>query len=395
MSGNQSRAQEASHRLDRFEAFLKADPENSRLLADAFHAALQCGEWERARGHLNHAQALQPGDAAWVLREGDFWLAQRRFDEARKVLGQLAQLAEPGTPFGAVVAHNLAFIDFELGAYADCIQKLEPWVSEVAPQGDASMSDVQQLWLRALHRAGELERACEWAAKHEQSGTLHPAAAGVAALAAIDHEDVAAAQRWTLMAFNGPQAPTMEALASRATLALAGRDAKGAQQWADEALKLNPRDGRAWSARAFASLLTGDLATAAHDFKQAVAFMPEHVGTWHGQGWTHVLLNDILQARASFEAALARDRNFAESHGGLAVVLALQKQAHSAQEHIELALRLDKNSLSARYAQILLSGEARDAQIVQRLARHLLGARKAPLGESMADWLPQPAGPKK
>ncbi|HSW18711.1 MAG TPA: tetratricopeptide repeat protein, partial [Ramlibacter sp.] len=115
---------------------------------------------------------------------------------------------------------------------------------------------------------------------------------------------------------------------------------------------------------------------------------PSHIGTWHGLGWTQLLLQDLDGARASFETALELDRNFAENHGGLAVILALQKQAQAAREHIELAQRLDRANLSSRYAQALLSGEAQDTQAIQRLAQRLLGGRKAPLGGQMSDWLP-------
>jgi len=386
--------QEALRRLDRLEGFLRQDPDNARLLVDAFEAALFCREWQRADAHLRHAQAKQPGDAGWALREGDFWLAQQRYDEARSVLEHLASQAQPGTPLASVVAHNLAFIDFQLGAYPACIARLEPWVTAPPQPGDASTSALQQLWLRALHRAGELTRAMVWAAQAEQAGGLDPMAAGIAALIAIDEEDFAAAQRWCRAAQAGQQAPTLELRVAQATLALAGGDAQAAQQWADQALQLHPRDGRAWSARAFGSLLAGDLASAARDFEQALAYMSDHIGTWHGQGWTHVLRRDLPAAQASFESALALDRNFAESHGGLAVALALQKQASAATQHIELAERLDRGNLSSGYARAILSGKAQDAQAVQQLARRLLGGRKAPLGGQMADWLPpdKPSG---
>jgi hypothetical protein len=82
----------------------------------------------------------------------------------------------------------------------------------------------------------------------------------------------------------------------------------------------------------------------------------------------------------SFENALALDRNFAESHGGLAVVFALQSQAHKAQEYAEVALKLDRNNISGRYAQALLSGEIKDTETLQRLARRLLSSRTTSVG---------------
>jgi tetratricopeptide (TPR) repeat protein len=390
MNAHSNRAdfEAARRKLDRLESFLGHDPDNSMLQADAFRVALECGEWERADAVLRRAQAAQPGDPAWALREADFLLAQQRYPEAKALLERLASLAEPGSAFGKVVIQNLAFIDFRQADYAACVARLEPFTS--APS-DAVVGGIngslQQLWLRALHRHGEIARACEWTAAAEQAGLLDPAAAGVASLAAIDAEDFASAERWAKLALVSPPPPSIEVLITRASLALAARDPGGAREFADRALALNREDGRAWSARAFANMLQGDLDAAQQDFGQALTFMPGHIGTWHGQGWAQVLRRDLAAARRSFQTALELDRNFAESHGALAVVFALQQQGQAAREHVELAKRLDVEGLAARYAEAILSGEAQDGQAVQRLARRLLGGRKAPLGGAMRDWL--------
>jgi Tfp pilus assembly protein PilF len=243
----------------------------------------------------------------------------------------------------------------------------------------------QVLWLRALHRQGDLDSAHKWALAAEGLAALGPSAAGVASLVAFDLSDYASAMRWSNVAL--AQGPQMEALVTRASLALGERDPGKALALAGSALELNPKDGRAWSVKAFALLLAMDLPAAKQSFDQAVAAMPGHIGTWHGLAWTQLLSRDIDGAQTSFETALALDRTFGESHGGLAVVLVIKQQAQAAKGHIDRALRLDKTSLSARYAQALLGGEVRDAQAMQRLAQRLLGGRPAPLGGMMADWL--------
>ena len=85
--------------------------------------------------------------------------------------------------------------------------------------------------------------------------------------------------------------------------------------------------------------------------------MPNHIGTWLAYGWCQLTTNDPRAARVSFEEAMLLDRNVAETDGGLAVALARIGQVASAQEEIEIALRLDPKNLSVRYAQSLLSGE--------------------------------------
>lgn len=386
----------ARQRLARLEGFLRDDPSNNALLIDAFETALSCGDWERAGLHLRHGLTLETEPLAWRLREGDFWLAQQRYDEAQRVLDALNETPEPPAGFTEVLLHNLAFIDLRRGRYPDCIARLAPALEAPAAGADAiAARALQQLWLRALHHDDQLSRAMAWTLQAEAEQRLDAQAAGVASLVAIDAADFAAAQRWSTIGLRaaGPGDAPVEALVAQASLALAARDAARALQFSDAALQRQPDDGRAWSARGFAALLAGDLPAAHTAFERALSTMAKHIGTWHGLGWTQILQGQLPSARGSFEAALALDRNFAESHGGLAVVLAMQQARQDAQAQAELALRLDADNLSGRYAQALLSGEVKDAGDLQRLARRLLGGRKAPLGGEAVDWLQQGGAP--
>ena len=366
MAGGDPGTETALRRLELLEGFLRSDASNLVLRSDAFGLALRSGQWDRAAAHLAAARHAAPGDAAWALRQGDLLLAQRRYDEARVHLEQLALLAEPGAQFASVVAYNLAFIDFRQGRFDDAVRRLEPRM-----QG-AGDGHEQQLWLRALHQAGAVARACDWAQAHERTGQLTPEAAGIAALAAVDRGDFAVAQRWAHLA---ESAPTAESHVASATLALTQREPAAALHYADLALQLRPDDGRALSVRGFAGMLAGSFAEALADFQRALAAMPAHIGTWQGLGWTQLLQRDFPGAQASFERALALDRNFAESHGALACALAMQGRADAAKDHIALAQRLDKACAASRYAQSILTGEAQDAQAVQRLAQQLLSRR--------------------
>ncbi len=388
-------------RLDRLEGFLREDPANNALLIDAFETALSCGEWDRAQFHLQHGQTLRDDPLAWRLREGDFWLAQQRYDEAQEVLEALAQTPSPPSGFSEVLLHNLAFIELRRGRYAACISRLAPELESQAgaergsgegTQPHAATRALQQLWLRALHHDGQIDRAMTWARQAEQQHSLDVQAAGIASLIAVDASDFASAQRWSTASLNegAPAQHPVESLVTQASIALAARDADRAAQFVDAALQRQPGDGRAWSTRGFAALLANDLAAAHGAFLKAVSAMPRHIGTWHGMGWTQILRGDLDAARGSFDTALALDRNFAESHGGLAVVLAMQSQRHAAEEHAALALRLDKANVSGRYAQALLSGEVKDAKDVQRFARRLFGGRAGPLGGDMGDMFGSP-----
>jgi tetratricopeptide (TPR) repeat protein len=389
----------ARQRLDRLDGYLRSDPRNNTMLIDAFETALSCQEWERAEFHLRHAQSLQTDGLAWQLREGDFWLAQERYDDAQSVLEALRNTATPPPGFADVVLHNLAFIDMRRGRPDLCIERLAPTLETSAQEGSSASGQaaiaersLQQVWLRALHHDNQLDRAMTWSLANEQHSRLDPQVAGVAGLIAIDAADFAAAQRWSAMSLANGNASDhpVETFVTQASLALAERNAERARQFVEAALQRNPGDGRAWSTWGFAALLGGDFDAAVGAFQRSLAVMGQHVGTWHGLGWAQALQNRLPAARATFEAALNLDRNFAESHGGLAVVLAMQSDREKAQEHSEVALRLDPANVSGRYAQALLSGEVKDAKDLQRLARRLLGGRSLPLGGDMGEIFAQP-----
>jgi tetratricopeptide (TPR) repeat protein len=374
-------------RLERLEAYLREDPSNPSLLAEAFGAALQCAQWERAAFHLRHAQALQPGSLAWSLREGDLLLAQGRYEQAAELLGSLQSLDGAPREFTDAVLHNLAWIAFQDGRYQDCADTLAPRLQDLDHPASAALA---RLWLRALHHAGQVDQAVAWACAADARQQLPAAAAGVASLAALDADQLERAGQWAARALEQatPDDRPIEALVTQSSLALARQDAAQARMQARAALQISPRDGRAWSAHAMADLLAGDLPTALAHFDNALATMPGHIGTWHGKAWAQLLSSDLPGAQRSFTSALDLDRNFAESHGGLAVALALLGRTEEALQHIERALRLDAFNLSGRYAQAILGGEIRDLESFQALAKRLLrgqdGLLKAVLGASRA-----------
>jgi tetratricopeptide (TPR) repeat protein len=372
-------------RLDRLEAYLRDDPQNLVLLADAFETALRAGAIERAEFHLRHGQALKQEAEAWAAREAHWLLAQHRFPEARAVLTRLQAAAGQPLERQALVAHDLAYIDLREGRHAEGAASLQPWLERVDLSG-APRAAIQALWLRLMHRSGQLDEALQWARPRIEQGALSPEALGVASLMALDGEDVIASHQWAEAALR-QHGVCAEALVARASTALAQRDGRTARELLGHALARNPGDGRTLSALGFCELLERRWDAARATFEQALAAMPEHIGTWHGLGWTALSAGDTAGARRAFEEALARDRNFAESHGALAVVQALAGETEAAEGSIERALRLNPESLAPRYAQAVLSGEANDLAALRRRARRALGSRPAPLGGRLVDVL--------
>ena len=135
------------------------------------------------------------------------------------------------------------------------------------------------------------------------------------------------------------------------------------------------------------SLLANDLAGAQSQLEQAVACLPTHIGTWHLLGWCKLFAGDLAGARQVFEHALSLDRNFGESHGALAVALARQGDRAGAALGIERALGLERQGLSARYAQMILSGQADDPLVFRTLALKLLSTQAGLFGGDLAQMV--------
>jgi len=119
-------------------------------------------------------------------------------------------------------------------------------------------------------------------------------------------------------------------------------------------------------------MLRNDLPRAHEVLDHAVRAMPDHIGTWHALAWTQLLQGDSDAAEASYRNAYALDRNFGDTHGGLALIDALRGDFDSAEQGIKRALRLDPNAITARYAQTLVMEGRGDTASSETLMGELL-----------------------
>jgi tetratricopeptide (TPR) repeat protein len=375
------------NRLQRLEAYLQQDPGNDALLAEIFDVALASGNHERAEIALRSVlggleSAVLDASGQWQARQLRLLLATHRWKDADALLDALT-IRHGSLP---AFIHDRAWIAFNRSDYGGCIELLKQLDLE-APAATVRDAPVQTLYVRALHRSGRLEEAVEWAARLGAVSALSAEAAAAASLAAIDAAAFDAARRLSelALAHNGD---LVEGLVSAATLSLASRLPEKAIPMLERATTLAGQDGRTWSALGFARLQSEDLPGALDAFDRATRYMPGHVGTWIGRGWARLLCGQAAVAQGDFEAAIELDRNFAESHGSLAIAMIALEQRDAAADHIERAIRLDRACLSARYARHLLSGGASDPSTIRRFARGLLIEVRTPLGDAnAADWI--------
>ena len=230
-------------RLERREGYLRQDPHNAELLADAFDTALQEAEWERAEFHLRHGLAVAHDRPSWLLREAHWFLGQHRWTEASRRLLELQRKTPLMGMRTDTVTSDLAYLDLHQGEFAAGISRLEP-VMDGKLANDIVDPLIEILGPRLLHWDLQPERAMKWLEHMEQAGGLRPKTAGVTSLIALDEGNYAAALRWANSALGTPS-PPIEAHVAHASLALGERDAPLARKLLRAALARNRDDGMA------------------------------------------------------------------------------------------------------------------------------------------------------
>ncbi len=362
-------------RFARLRDFLRRDPANRPLRQEIFDLALQLGEFDVAQPLLEQVLMLDAEAADWRHNLAVMHLARADYRGAERALHWLIDHGHSAP----AVFYNLAWALFCQSRPAEALAIAQPLLE------GAQCAPALTLSLRCLHHLGRLHEGLTlFEAELAGGHAVEADALGVAALLAFDLEHFDLAAAWSQRALQG--APrNAEALITAGSLALAAQDLERATALLRRALKVRAGDGRSWSGLAMCALLSGQFDAARDAFERSLVAMPRHIGSWLGLGWCQILRHDIAAARAAFAHALELDHNFGESHGGLAVVLALQGHAALAADAVRRALGLDPRSLSARYAQSVLAGETEDRVELERLAAVWLKDRQGPDGTALIE----------
>lgn len=370
---------EAMQQLERSEGYLAADPDNIELLARVIDLSLAAGQPERAGRHALAAVRRYPDDDFLRARLGTAHIAQRQWSEAAAVFAALlARHADIN------LAYNLAYAQVWLGRHADAYAAMAPYI-ETATLTPPMVT----LLVRVMHHLGEGERAIALAEAHMADCGGDAVFLAALSLACLDAGELERAEQFSAaaLAAGGERRAPLEALVTAGSLALARTDSDAAIAHFEQVLALNPDEGRSWSGLGTASLLKRDLPAAQQQMERAVQHMPSHIGSWHLLGWSRLLDGKLDAARAAFDTALGLDRNFGESHGALAVVQAMRGQRAEAEASIARAQGLDGEGLSARYAQMILSGQTQDPERFRALAMRLLSTRQGAFGQNLGELL--------
>nr|WP_242524036.1 tetratricopeptide repeat protein [Microbulbifer salipaludis] len=237
---------------------------------------------------------------------------------------------------------------------------------------------------RAYHHLGELPHAVETL----EAAIAEKAEPQTCGLLALVYNDAGNRERAIELAGGVLQEEPhqFEALLAMADAYTALQSYTEAASWCDLGLREYPCVGRFWTVKGQLQLAEFDFNEARVSFTRAVELMPEHIGTWHLLGWCEVLRGDLDAALHAFEQALELNRNFAESHGGLAVVNALQGNWDVVQRASKRALGLDSGNLSGRYAQALYFEHRGQVGAAEQLRQKLFAT---PTGQKVEGKLPE------
>jgi tetratricopeptide (TPR) repeat protein len=264
----------------------------------------------------------------------------------------------PGLPAAQM---NLGLSHYLLNEYAEAL----PPLAAAYESGDRS-GNLLGLLVSTHHHLGDIDKAFELCEANPQPSGTDARLAGVYALVYLDYEEEQKAREWARRALiANPR--SVDGLIVDGTLNIADMEFAVARKQFELSLEVAPDTARAYIGLGTLALLDNDLAHARKHLQRGVDLMPQHVGSWHVLAWAHLLANDLDAAEAALRRALEIDRNFSETHGGLASIAALRGQRAEAEKLIEIALRLDEKCLSAQFARSVLIGLAGNPDRAKRL----------------------------
>ncbi len=327
---------EISNRHERLSGYLAQDPGNTQLLAEIIDLDLALGLLGDAEAHINRGLELAPDNTQLLFQKAGLALRSSAVDEAEQLLRNLfydRAIDAPG------IRYSLAYSLMLKSLYMEAKLLLGPI------SGNPETPEATSLLVRCLHFLGELEEAIALAEKHLIDHPNDATMMGSLSLLYTDIDDMTKAGEWAKRALE-IDPDNVDGLLTQGTFDLGQEDTEKAIEGFQRVLAHKPTSGRAWVGLGLSEMLNLDLEAAKGHLAKATEHLPTHIGTWHARAWNHIVTNDIPAAKECFLKAHELDRNFAESHGGLAVIAVLEGRHHDAEQEIKIALKLDPQCYS-------------------------------------------------
>ncbi len=372
-------------RLQTLLLFLEQDPDNLNLLGDAAAAAFEENDTQQAAELLDRYAERTELPLPLVNLQGMVALRAGRIDDAANAFDRLlAQgVDDPSVRFNRAWVHALK------DEHEAALALLDDDVVAVTERAAA-------LKVQTLHHLGQIEEALAIGGGMAERFPGNDILLGALSVAAMDADDLELARHYAASAKGGA-----DALTTRGLIALNdSEDPKESLALFERALAEHPNAPRAWIGKGLGLISTGEVKSGTEALRKGAEIFGDHLGSWIALGWTQFIDKDLDGARKTFEHALSLDDNFAETHGGLAVLDIAQGDLEGAKRRADIALRLDKECFGGMLTKILLAEAKGNVAAAQKLWEQAINVPAGADGKTLAQAMvgmglnPGRAGPR-
>ncbi|HHJ13908.1 MAG TPA: tetratricopeptide repeat protein [Gammaproteobacteria bacterium] len=352
---------EESAEIERYEAYLKADPGNTLLwinLGDLYH---QAGRLDESIACYEKCMILDGENAVARSRLASLLITGKRFADAEKLLRTLLA-KEPDNP---VLLHNLGVSLYAQQRWTDALAAFEQARS-------AGLKDARNLayTVYALHQNDATGEAMAVAMDWLQQAP-GPATEGYISLLEMDHGDMQAAYQRAQRVL-AEQPDNADAATVVGNWQLQTQEIEKAALHFEAVVRRQPNNPRGWLGLGLVQLYRQRHEDAIQCFERVLACSPNHPGTLVTLGWARLAHKDFKGSETAFRQAIVADRNFGEAHGGLASALVFQGRKSEAEKEIRLGLALDKQNFGAIFARSIALSLGGKRQVGEKLLARLL-----------------------
>ena len=377
-----------NEKIARYQSFVEADPDNPELwftLGELYH---KISDFDAALSSFDRCLSIVPGNAVALSHKGLVKISQQRFADAEKLFVDLLRKK----PNDAALMFNAGLAVYHQERWQDAFT----YFNAAKDAGTAANICLPYL-VRCQHQLGNLEDAiplCEqWV---EESKDLE--SKGYLAMLEMDNFNKDKARQLAQEVLQ--QDPSnVEATIVAASYEVEEQDIDQAESLFENVLSQRPNQPRALFGKGLTQLYKGNHAEAIRLLRAAADAMPKDTGARVALGWAEITSQDFKAAEKTFREIIAIDRNFAEGHGGLAYVLAMNHKIDQANEEIKTATWLDPHSFGAGAARSAVLGAQgkmeRSVKFLANLLEEPMGPGQKPMIDHIQVYLTKRANEDK
>lgn len=332
------------NRIAQYEQFLSTDPENQQLLlslGDLYH---QVSDFSNAVNCYQKTISIAPNAIAQG-RLGAVFISQQQFDKAEEIFRTLLDKE-----------HNNPALLFNLGLsqyYQRNWESAKDNFTRALEMG-AEREHCLPYLAQSHHHLSQYDDAIA-AANEWKSLSNSNRAKGYLALLQMDSGQAVAARELAYEVLK-EEPDNSDAAVVVSTYEIEEQEIEAASERLRRVLAVNHDSPRAMFALGLTHLHQLEHDKAISLMEKASAKIPSDTGMKVAIAWAKTSKKDWAGAEKAFLDTIATDRSFADGHGGLAYIYALQGKVDLAKEELKTAQWLDPSSFGAVAAQSVLLG---------------------------------------